>query len=30
MSITNTRVIDLWGIPKQEPTVELVINDHLE
>lgn len=30
MSITDTRVIDFWGIPKQEPNVELVITDHLE
>ncbi|WP_277760926.1 DUF6572 domain-containing protein [Pseudomonas sp. A34-9] len=30
MSITDARVIDFWGIPKQEPNVELVITDHLE
>ncbi|WP_339546908.1 DUF6572 domain-containing protein [Pseudomonas sp. RA_35y_Pfl2_P32] len=30
MSITDARVIDFWGIPKQEPIVELVITDHLE
>jgi hypothetical protein len=31
MSITDTGVIDFWGIPKWPPNkIELVITDHLE
>ncbi|WP_095127922.1 DUF6572 domain-containing protein [Pseudomonas sp. Irchel s3h14] len=31
MSITNPKVIDIWGVPKWEPNnMVLIITDHLE